>query len=184
VSEEAEAEKPIGVGTLYVVFLQIALSSFGGAMVWARRELVDRRRYMSNRDFAELLGVCQILPGGNVINMAIIFGERMRGPLGALSATTGLILVPFLLFNLLGVLYDQGSQLDFLRQGLRGAASVTAGLIISNGIKLALPYRREAVPMIVAGLAFVAIGLLRLPLIPVVLVLGPLSIALAWRKAR
>ena len=182
-SEDVEAEKPITARTLFVVFLQIALSSFGGAVVWARRELVDRRRWMTNRDFAELLGVCQVLPGGNVLNLAIVFGEQKRGLLGAVAALSGLTLIPFMMFNVLGILYNQGGQLEFLRQGLRGAASVTVGLMLSNGIKLGLPYRRQPTAVVIAVVSFVAVGLLHLPLIPVVLVLGPISVVLAWRRA-
>jgi chromate transporter len=184
VADRQEAAAPITVRTLFVVFLQIALASFGGALVWARRELVDRRRWLTNRDFAELIGVCQVLPGGNVLNLAICFGDRTRGLVGAVAALAGLTLVPFLMFNLLGILYNQGGQLSFLQEGLRGAASVMVGLMLSNGIKLGLPYRREPAAMLIALASFVAVGLLHLPLIPVVLVLGPISIGLAWRQAR
>jgi chromate transporter len=172
------------LGALFLAFLEIALSSFGGALAWARIVLVDRRRWMNDREFAETLGICQVLPGGNVINIAICVGIRSQGVLGGVAAVTGLLLVPLLIIILLGVLYTHGAQFEPVRAGLRGAAAVTVGFLLGTGLKLALPYRHQPSALVMASLAFVAVGVLRLPLIPVLLVLGPCSIALAWRRLR
>jgi chromate transporter len=181
--QETSAPK-MTLGALFVGFLEIAVSSFGGAVAWARRVLVERRGWFTAREFAEMLGLCQVLPGGNVMNLAVYVGARAHGAAGALVAIVGLLLAPMLIIMLLGVLYAQGAQFEAVRAALRGAAAVTASLVLANGLKLVGPYRQEPWALLVAGLAFVGVGLLRLPLIPVLLVLAPFSIALARRHLR
>ena len=57
----------------------MGLLGFGGVLPWARRVLVEERAWLSEREFAELLGMCQILPGPNVVNLAVILGARWQG---------------------------------------------------------------------------------------------------------
>jgi chromate transporter len=165
---------------LLLVYLEITLSSFGGALAWARRILVDKRKWLTDREFAEMLGVCQVLPGGNIINMTVWIGAMTHGPVGSIIALLGFCGPPVLIMMGLGALYDRGADLDVVRVGLRGAAAVVAGFMLSNGLKLIKPFRTEYWALGMAALAFLAVGVLRLPLIPVLLVLGPLSIGVAW----
>ena len=179
---EAGAPEPT-LGALFAAFFEVAISSFGGAVAWARRVLVERRRWYTDREFAELLGLCQVLPGGNIMNLAVCVGTRARGAPGAVVALVGLLLAPFLIILLFGIVYAQGAQFESVRVALRGAAAVTAGLVLTNGLRMALAYRQERWALLMAALAFIGVGVLRFPLIPVLLVLAPFSIALA-RRAR
>jgi chromate transporter len=52
-------------------FLGLGLISFGGALPLARRALVEQRRWLTGTEFTDLLGLCQFLPGGNVINLSV-----------------------------------------------------------------------------------------------------------------
>ena len=79
---------------LFMAFLAIGLSAFGGALPWARRVLVERKRWMSPDAFNETLALCQALPGPNVVNLSVVVGARYAGPRGAASALLGLIGVP------------------------------------------------------------------------------------------
>jgi len=90
----APAARPHTRLELFTAFLKMGLLGFGGVMPWARRVLVEERRWLSEREFAELLGMCQILPGPNVVNLSVILGARWQGPLGALVALTGILFVP------------------------------------------------------------------------------------------
>jgi len=64
---------------LFFAFSRITLSSFGGALYWTRRELVDRLRWVSDREFVELLTIGQLLPGPNVLNLTVMVGNRLGG---------------------------------------------------------------------------------------------------------
>jgi chromate transporter len=180
----ADSPPRITLLALFLAFLEIAVTGFGGALPWARHVLVDRRRWLTDREFAELLGLCQIVPGGNILNFAVLFGTRHCGNLGAIVAFTGLLMPPFVIISLLGLLYAEAGQLEWVRAGLRGVAAVAVGLVLSNSYKLGYHHRRNPWALGIIALAFVGVGVLRLSLVPVLLILAPFSIALAWRKLR
>jgi chromate transporter len=124
------------------------------------------------------------MPGPNVVNLAVMLGYRYAGLLGALFAFSGLVLVPMMLLLAIVFFYYRFGDVAGVRGALRGMMAVSAGLILATGFKLAtgLPrHLRALMPML---LALVAVGFLRLPLVPVVLVLLPLCLALEWRAGR
>ena len=84
---ETPPPSPVSRATLFAAFLKIGLLGFGGVMPWARRVLVEERAWLSDREFAELLGMCQVLPGPNVVNLAVILGARWQGAVGSLLAS-------------------------------------------------------------------------------------------------
>jgi chromate transporter len=173
-----------GLRELFTAFLEIALSGFGGVLAWAHRTLVERRAWLTEREFGELLALCQVLPGGNIINLAVFVGQRFQGLRGVGATLSGLMLAPFALVLVLGVLVANPAVGDVTRPALRGAAPVVAGMVLATAIKMSKPYRRVPAALAAATLSFTAIGILQLPLLPVLAVLGPLCVAIAWRGQR
>ena len=169
-----------GLIDLYLAFMQISLSGFGGAINWAHHALVQQRRWMNDEDFAETLSLCQFLPGPNIVNFAMCLGQRQHGLSGALAALAGVFSVPLLIFILLGALYSDFGQIAFIHGFLGGISAAAAGFIITIGVRLAQPYRRHPLSIIFGLAAFVGVGVLRFPLLDVMLVLAPLSVAIAW----
>jgi chromate transporter len=169
---------------LFLAFLEIGLSGFGGVLPWARLVLVERRRWLSDREFVETLSLGQALPGPNIINASIVIGARFHGALGAAIALGGLLLAPLVIVLLLALLYDAYHHLDTIRRIFSGVAAAAAGLVLATGIKMALQLPRAWKTLAIAGMAFVCVGLLRLPLFWVLLALAPLSIAIAWSARR
>lgn len=165
-------------------FLGLGLTSFGGALPLARRAVVEKHRWLSADEFTDLLGLCQFLPGGNVINLAVALGMRFRGVPGALAALLGLIAGPSLIVIGLGVLYERTQNDPHIRHLFAGLAAAAAGLLISMAVKILLPLRHKPLAALVAVLGFIAIAVMRLPLLPTMLVLTPLSIYIASRSAR
>lgn len=180
----APIRRDVGVGELFAGFLGLGLISFGGALPFVRRAVVDQRRWLSSEEFIDLLGLCQFLPGGNVINLSVAIGMRFRGALGALAAITGFIAVPSLIVIALGVVYAKTQHDPIVHHLFGGLAAAAAGLLVAMAMKVAKPLVRSPEGLFVAALMFLAIALLRLPLLPTMLVLTPLSIALAWRRQR
>jgi chromate transporter len=175
---------PPGVSEIFSGFLGLGLISFGGALPLARRAIVEQRRWLSASDFTDLLGLCQFLPGGNVINLSVAIGMRFRGLPGALAGLLGLIAGPSLVVIGLGVLYEHTQSDPHIRHLFAGLAAAAAGLLISMAVKIVLPLWRKPVAAFIAMLGFIAIALLRFPLLPTMLVLTPLSIYLASRTVR
>jgi chromate transporter len=165
-------------------FATISLSGFGGALPWARRVIVERRGWMSAEEFNEAFSLVQFLPGPNVVNFSVVFGSRFGGAIGALVAFTGLMGPPVVIVTLLAVLYASYGGVDALGRILAGISTAAVGLLIATVVKMAAPlFRRSEVwAAVIALLVFVAVGPLHWPLQWVLLVMAPLSIAIAWRR--
>jgi chromate transporter len=177
------------IAELFLAFAAISLSGFGGVLAWARRIMVERRRWFTAEQFNEAFALCAFLPGGNMVNFAVIFGARMRGPLGALAAVAGLLGPPMVLIIVVGALYAHYGDLPALRRMLTGVAAAAAGLMLATVAKMARPLFKgpfkspDAIAPLIALMTFVAIGLLHWPLPLVLLVIVPVSIAGAFRNA-
>jgi chromate transporter len=158
----------------------MALHGFGGVLPWARHAIVEEKRWMTAQEFNEAFAVAQFLPGANVVNLAVVFGGRLHGSAGAAAALLGLLLPPTVIILVLGVLYSRFGDMAALQRVLGGLAAAAAGLIGAITVKMTLPLIREGVPaLVIAAVAFVALGLLRYPLPLVLIVLAPVSIACA-----
>lgn len=164
---------------LFGGFLMLGLTGFGGVLPLARRMMVERRRWLTAGEFTDLLGLCQFLPGGNIINMSVAVGLRFRGVAGALAAIVGLIAAPTAVVIVLGLVYDRFQDDPRIRHLFAGLAAAAAGLLVATAVKIALPLARRPLGIAVAALCFIAIGLLHLPLLPTMLTLAPVSVLLA-----
>ena len=184
----AALRRPADCTELFRAFNRPALQGFGGVLPVAHRELVERQRWLSPQQFVELLTLGQVLPGPNIINMAIVIGDRFFGWRGALSACAGLLLVPLFIVLGLAIAYQQQAAHPAVAGALRGMGAVAAGLIVATGWKLAGTLRSNplGLPACVAiGLGTLAlVGGLRWPMVWVVLGLGGLGMALAWWRLR
>jgi chromate transporter len=179
---------PASPGELFRVFNRLALQGFGGVLPIAQRELVERQRWLTREQFIELLSVAQVLPGPNVVNLALMFGDRAFGWRGGIAALGGMILAPLGVVLGLTVLYTHFAQHPTVAGALRGMGAVAAGLIFSTGVKLAPALRRNVLGMSLAmglvAVMFVCIALLRVPLFWMLAILGIVSCTLAWRKLK
>lgn len=176
---------PPSPAELFIVFLTITLCSVGGALPWTRRMIVERKRWMTAEEFNEIYALCQFLPGPNIMNLTAAIGTRMRGTTGAVAAWSGFLVPPFCVMLLVSVLYAQFGDLVALRRTLAGIAAAAAGLMIATFAKMAAPLFRGFGPapfvlLVVAG----AIGIMRWPLLWVLAVSAPVSVALAWWRRR
>jgi len=144
---------------------------------------VERRRWLDQDEFLSALTLCRLLPGPNQVNMAVYVGTKFRGVPGALAAVAGLVVVPTAILLVLGELYFRYRQLPALDDTLRGAVAAAAAMTIAMGLKVGTPLLRDPGGMVLALAAFVAVHVMRWPLVPVVAVLGPLGILWAWPRA-
>ena len=133
---------------LFAAFSRISLSSFGGAIFWARRELVERRRWVAEREFVDIFTLGQLLPGPNVLNLTVIVGHRFAGWSGALAAVAGFLGWPCLVVVGMGMLYQRFGALPHVQHALAGMSSVAAGLLLATVIKLATVLPRHWRPWV------------------------------------
>lgn len=166
---------------LFMGFCRVGLSGFGGVLPWARRYLVERYRWLKPDEFNALLGICQILPGPNVMNLSVAVGRRFHGFVGAVLAPLGLMTAPMIIVLCLGLLYGRFGELAYVQAMLHGISAVAAGLIIAMGLKMVSALRLRSLFLPLVALVFLAIAIGRLPMLWVVGALVPLGIMLARR---
>jgi chromate transporter len=171
---------------LFLGFAKIAVCGFGGVLAWSRRVIVQERGWMSPEEFNEQLALCQVLPGPNIVNFSVMFGSRAAGLAGSLAALFGLLGPPVILMILAGILYRRYGELAELRGVLSGLAAAAAGLLIATSLQMIRPMVKDRLTAghIVAVVTFAAAGVLRLPLLWVMAVVIPISIAFAWWERR
>ena len=177
---------PRSLNQLFWAFSWLALQGFGGVMAVVHRELVDRRRWLSEEEFLEDWAAAQILPGPNVVNLSVMIGERHFGLRGSLVAVAGMVTLPLFVVVLLAVAYAGFSDLPAVAGALRGMGAVAAGLVAGVALRLAGALRQHPLgPLACAAIAastFAGMALLRLPLFWVLPVLGLLACAWTWRR--
>ena len=172
------------VTQLFLGFLTLGITGFGGVLPLARRMLVEHRGWLTADEFTELLGLCQFLPGGNIINLSVAVGTRFRGWRGAIASISGLILAPTAIVVALGVVYERYSSNPYLAHAFLGLAASAAGLLVSLAFKTLAPLLRQPIALGVAATTVAAIAVAGLPLVPVMIVEAAASILIDWALTR
>jgi chromate transporter len=179
------ANRPRSKTDLFLTFNWLALQGFGGVLAIVQREMVEKKHWLTREEFVEDWAVAQILPGPNVVNLSLMIGGRHHGLGGALAALFGLLLAPLVIVLLLAVLYGQVAELPIAQGALRGMGAVASGLITATGIKLIAALDNNPMGMGlctgIAAMTFVAIAILRWPLVWVLLGIGGAACVWTYR---
>lgn len=175
------AKPVVSLPELFWIFFQIGATSFGGGLIaWVHREIVTKRGWMNESEFLTGLALCQVLPGVNIVNLAVHVGQRLRGAIGAAVCTVAVVFAPFFIVIGLVTIYDQIRGLPWLADFLDGVAVAAIGLMVSVTLRSVRGTFHGIAPYAVAIGLIVMVGVLRWPMIPIVLVLTPLSVLCAW----
>lgn len=178
----AEGE-PVPLSTIFWIFFQIgSLSVGGGLTAWLYREIVEKRRLMPEADFMGAMTLAQVLPGINMTNLSVYVGQRLRGVEGAVAAMLGLLLVPFFAIIAVGSIYAQLVTVPGVHSFLDGMAATAVGLLLAMAAKAIKVTRMEPIQLAIAGTVALAVAVLRLPMVPVILVMAPISVALVLMR--
>lgn len=164
-----------GVFDLFRGFLILGLTGFGGVLPLARRMIVDERKWLTPVEFTEMLGLCQFLPGGNIINISAALGARFHGVRGAAAALIGLVAAPTAIVIALVTIYARYQSDLHVVHMFAGLAAAAAGLLVAMAFQMARPLWGRPLPIVFAVTCFGAIVVFHLPLIPTLFVLAPLS---------
>lgn len=176
---------------LFLLFSQLGISSFGGGVpAWMHRAFVRQRGWLDEREFSAALALARIMPGVNVVNLAVLIGQRLKGFPGAAAGVLGLIIGPSVVVIGLATLYYRFAGAPVLRAMLEGAAFAAAGLLIGMGIQSSgrivegfasvAQAARSIGATVILGAVFVLVGVFYLPTAAIVLCAAPLSIALVF----
>ncbi len=175
-----EISPPKSLWELYWGFLSIGARSFGGVLPWAHRVLVEEKRWLAPADFAEVLALCQFLPGPNIGNASVVLGRRWFGLPGAIVAFLGLMGLPFFWVLALAALYADVASIPAVKSVVTGVGIAGAGLFIGTAFKLGKPLATKPLGLAIAAGCFMAVGIGRISILYVL----PVAIFIAWFAAR
>jgi chromate transporter len=180
----AESSPAVPLWELFVCFIKIGVTSFGGStQAWIFRAIVEERKWLTETDFLAGLTIAQILPGANPVNLSLYTGQRLRGGTGALVATLGMVLPAICIVLLAGALYAQVAGFPLTHFLLIGIGTVGLGATLAAGAKVARKIERQPAVIAIGLAVFFCVGVLHWSMVPVVAVFGPLSIWLASRRS-
>lgn len=178
--------RPHSLTELFWAFTALALQGFGGVVAIAQRELVDKKQWLTQAQFVEDWAVAQVLPGPNVVNLSLMIGDRYFGIRGGMVALAGMLTFPLVIVLILAALFAGVSDSLPVQGALRGMGAVAAGMIAATGLKLFSALKENVlgaqVCYALAAITFVAVALLRLPLIWVLMGVGGAGALWAYRQ--
>ena len=173
------AAVPPTLWQIFLEFLLIGAVSFGGGIVaYERILLIEKRKWLSVDSFMATLAISQTLPGLNSVNMALLAGDQLRGVMGALAATVGLMLPGGAFVLLVGVAYSAGGEHPFLNVLLAGIAAGATGLLASVTYTIGKRHFVRAKSLFMIISTFILMSGLKLSLVWVLLVMVPIGLFL------
>ena len=168
---------------LYRTFFWVGLFSFGGGVsAWLHREVVNIRGWMTDDQFFSGYSLTHVLPGVNSSNLAVYIGQHLRGAPGAVVALLALLSGPFVVVIAAALAYQYLLQVPGFQAAVAGIAAAAIGMLVRLGYLAARKAATGVLSALIMLAIFVAIGFLRWPLVPVVLVMAPISIAVSWPR--
>lgn len=164
---------------------RLGLQAFGGGMSgMVYQEVVTKRRWLTEEEFLSGLAVCQVIPGVNIANLVVYVGQHLRGAPGAAAALLGLLLGPFFFVIGAGAIYSSIKDIETITAGLSGITAAAMGVVLMVVVRGSMAPAQRGPGLVIIAAVLVSIGFLHWPLFPVVLLLAPVSVGLAWLRIR
>jgi chromate transporter len=172
---------PISVGQIFLAFLMIGATSFGGGVVaYLRNSLVTKRGWLDDRQFVELLSISQSLPGLNATNMAVLIGDRLRGISGSVAAISGMCLPGGVFMYVAAILYGANGERPLAAAALKGVAAAAVGLILATAMQLGRKALAHNYDLVFVALAVIGVNRLHQSVLRVLVVVG--IVAIFWYR--
>jgi chromate transporter len=172
----------VSITRIFLEFLTIGATSFGGVVPYLRGSLVSKQRWLSDKEFVEMLSVSQSLPGLNATNMAILVGQKLKGSLGAIVAVLGICLPGSVLMFIVGIFYRIHGDHAWATGALKGVAAASVGLVLSTVVQLSKKSLEERLDYVFVILTVVAVNRLHQSVLVTLVVVG--AMAVLWHRPR
>ncbi len=180
-SEEADAPKA-SIARIFLVFLTIGATSFGGPVPYLRDSLVARPKWLSDPEFVELLSISQSLPGLNATNMAVLVGQRLGGAWGSVAAVIGTCLPGGLLMFAVGIVYKMYGDHSMTTAALKGVAAASVGLVLATVVQLGKKSLGGWFDFAIVAATVVMVNRFHFSVLTALVVLG--AAAILWHRPR
>jgi chromate transporter len=177
IPEKTASEKKKNLlGELFLSFLKIGAFTFGGgyAMIaLITKEAVEKRQWISEEEFLDLIAVAESTPGPIAINSATYVGYKVKGFWGSFFATLGVVLPSFVVIVAISFFIEQFRELVFVEYAFKGIAACVAVLVANAVIKFYKGLKKNWFSLFLVAMAF-ALMLFDLLPTPFVILIGGL----------
>ena len=170
------------IATLFWSFLKIGLFTFGGgyAMIpLIRREVIDRRGWIAEREFLDLLTLAQSAPGPISLNTSVFVGYRVRGYAGAVAAILGVVVPSLLIILAIALFFNDIRYNPVVDAAFKGMRPAVVALIVVPVLSLARGMHRAMYAVILLS----ALDVWYLGWSPIYILLGAAAAGIAWELA-
>jgi chromate transporter len=170
------ADKP-SLWEIFIEFLVIGAVSFGGGIVaYEKILLTEKKRWLSDDEFMAALAISQTMPGLNAVNLAVLSGDKLRGALGSIFATLGLLIPGCAFVLVVGLIYLQNADHPDANLLLTGVAAAATGLLAAITYKIGHRQFREIKSLIILIATFLLMSIVNLSLPWVLVIIAPIAI--------
>jgi chromate transporter len=166
----------VSIGQIFLEFLIIGATSFGGVVPYLRGSLVTRNHWVDDKEFVEMLSISQSLPGLNATNMAVLVGEKLRGAMGSIAAIIGICLPGAVLMYIVGIFYRIHGDHVWITAALKGVAAAAVGLILSTVVSMSKKSLSGKFDFVFIALTVIAVNRLHLGVPRTLVAVGLLAI--------
>jgi chromate transporter len=178
--QAAAGSAHIGLAAIFAAFFRLGVTSFGGGTAaWLYRAIVQRRHWIDDQTYLAGVGLSRVVPGSSGVNLTVQVGQRLRGGWGALAAVFGLLSGPLFIVVGLAAGFARIAGNPVAHAFLDGVAGAAIGLTFATGLVLVPRGRTQIGQFLITIVTVVAVGVLRWPMLLVILCLAPIGIGLA-----
>jgi chromate transporter len=170
--------------SIALAFATISSTAFGGGQKASIRQRVLSHGWMDRDGFMDGLEIAQVLPGPNILNLALYCGQRVRGVSGAIAAFLGASIPPFIIVLIAGALYFKYAANPFVQGALRGCAAGAIGLTIGNALELTWDERGDWARIALLVVTALTVSFLHMPLLLVLVVFGGIGVVHQYLASR
>ncbi len=164
---------------IFWTFLVIGATSFGGGVVaYLRNSLVSQKSWLDDEQFMAALEISQALPGLNATNMAVIVGDRLRGPMGAALGFLGMTLPGATLVFILGFVYGKNPHNTYINAALKGVGAASVGLLSAVTLQIGHKQMEHILDLGIVVVTIYLVSFAHVSLLIVLLTVGPVAILL------
>jgi chromate transporter len=177
---EPARSQQVSLWTIFLKFGTIGAISFGGGIIaYLQRMLIDETKWLTEDQFMASLEISQTMPGLNAVNMSVLVGDRLRGPLGAFVAALGIVAPGAIFVFLLGLAATEAHRdTPIANAALRGIAAGATGLLLAIALRTGHKSFARPRDIVFIALTFAAMSFLKLRLLLILLTLAPIAIYL------
>ena len=172
---------------LFLTFALIGATNIGGGIAMIpmfRREIVEKRAWLTEDEIADVFSVTQCLPGIIATNVAVLVGYKQAGVRGAIAAAIGMIAPSVALILIIASFIFQFSDIPVVAHAFAGLRVCVSVLILTAVIRLRKQASADKLSIAIFAAVFMAVMLTNLPIAILVIAAGLIGISISAVRKR